>query len=83
MSSEYPEVLSLVKALTKKVSQSTPELCAQAIGSALFGLQRLSSDSPEVRQLVAALAEKVDVSTVGLDAQAIGNALFGLIFIVN
>ena len=48
MSSEYVEVRALVSALAKKVAESNPELCAQAIGSALFGLQRLSSDSPEV-----------------------------------
>ena len=38
----------MVKVLARKVSESSPELCAQAIGSALFGLQRLSSDSSEV-----------------------------------
>jgi hypothetical protein len=48
LSSEYVEVRALVRALGKKVAESNPELCAQAIGSALFGLQRLSSDSPEV-----------------------------------
>lgn len=64
-------------ALATKVSESRPDLSAQAIGSALFGLQKLSSEALEVRTLVAALAEKVEVSTVGLDAQAIGNALFG------
>ena len=48
MSSEYVEVRTLVSVLAKKVAESNPELCAQAIGSALFGLQRLSSDSLEV-----------------------------------
>ena len=90
MSSDYEEVLLLVSALAKKIAESTPELSPQAIGAALYGLQKLSSDAPQVidsyyfnhehnqvRTLVSALAEKVEISTVGLDAQAIGNALFG------
>lgn len=78
MSSDYPEVLQLVSALSTKISESSPTLYAQAIGSALFGLQKMSSDSFEVRSLVSAIAEKVEISTVMLDAQAVGNGLFGL-----
>jgi len=78
MSSDYPEVLQLVSALASKISESSPTLYAQAIGSALFGLQKMSSDSFEVRSLVSAIAEKVEMSTVMLDAQAVGNGLFGL-----
>ena len=78
MSSDYPEVLRLVNALATKVSESQPVLVAQAVGSALYGLQQLSSDHLEVRTLVATLAEKLETSTLSLDAQAIGNALFGL-----
>lgn len=48
MSSEHAEVLKLVGALATKVGESRPELCAQAIGSALYGLQKLSSDALEV-----------------------------------
>jgi hypothetical protein len=48
MSSDYPEVLKLVGALATKVSESLPNLSAQAIGSALYGLQKLSSDKLEV-----------------------------------
>ena len=48
MSSDYPEVLRLVGALATKVSESLPDLSAQAIGSALYGLQKLSSDKLEV-----------------------------------
>lgn len=48
MSSDYPEVLRLVGALATKVSESLPNLSAQAIGSALYGLQKLSSDKLEV-----------------------------------
>jgi hypothetical protein len=44
-----PEVLPLVAAMAAKVSEaSSAPLCAQAIGSALYGLQKLSSDAPEV-----------------------------------
>lgn len=50
LSSDYPEVLRLVGALATKVSESRPDLSAQAIGSALYGLQKLSSDKLEVRQ---------------------------------
>ena len=49
MSSDYPDVLRLVGALATKVSESLPDLSAQAIGSALYGLQKLSSDKLEVR----------------------------------
>ena len=48
LSSDYPEVLKLVGALANKVSESRPDLSAQAIGSALYGLQKLSSDKLEV-----------------------------------
>lgn len=78
MSSDSPTVLRLVSALATKVSESQPVLSAQAIGSSLYGLQKLSSEALEVRTLVAALNEKVEQTTTGLDAQAISNALFGL-----
>merc|ERR1719463_306619 len=53
------------------------ELRPQAVGSALYGLQRLG-DGPEVRELVMALTMKVRDSQEPLDAQAVGNALYGL-----
>lgn len=49
MSSESADVLALVSAISTKVSESQPELSAQAIGSALYGLQRMSSDALEVQ----------------------------------
>merc|ERR1719335_292853 len=49
----------------------------QAVGSSLYGLQRLG-DTAEVRALVAALTPKVRDSQDPLDAQAVGNALYGL-----
>lgn len=66
MTSDHREVLDLVSALATKVSQARTDLIAQAIGSALYGLQRLSSDALEVRTLVATLAEKIEASTVEL-----------------
>jgi hypothetical protein len=48
MSSDEPTVLALVGAIARKISQSQPDLGAQAIGSALYGLQKLSSDPLEV-----------------------------------
>ena len=70
MSSDFPEVLSLVSALATKVSQGKTDFIAQAIGSAMYGLQRLSSDALEVRTLVATLAEKIDSSDVELGNDA-------------
>jgi len=68
----------LVAALAKEIGESSPSLSIQSIGSALYGLQKMSSDSLEVRALLAALSEKIEASSVTLDAQAVGNALFGL-----
>lgn len=52
MSSEHAEVRQLVAALSSKVgeaaSTSGVALCAQSIGSALYGMQKLSSDATEV-----------------------------------
>ena len=49
-----PQVRQLVAALTVKVQQCHEKLDAQAIGNALYGLQRLR-DSAELRQLLTAL----------------------------
>ena len=68
----------MLTALTAKLSDSTAELGGQAVGNALFGLQRMSSDVPEVRAMLTALTAKIQGSTAELDGQAIGNALFGL-----
>ena len=57
MSSDYPDVLRLVGALATKVSESLPDLSAQAIGSALYGLQKLSSDKLEVNYGIVYLEE--------------------------
>ena len=80
MSSDNPEVLGLVSALATKISESRPILTAQAIGSALYGLQKLDSGSLEVRTLLSTLAEKIEGSTESWDAQAIASGLFGKIF---
>jgi len=53
-------------------------LDAQAVGNALFGLQRMKSNSPEVRALVQAMAKKLQEEKVILDSEGIGSALYGL-----
>ena len=63
-------------ALTPLV-QRCGELDAQAVGNALYGLQRMTDSREEVLRLLAALTPKVERCD-GLDAQAVGNALYGL-----
>ena len=53
-------------------------LDAQAIGNALFGLQRMKSNSPEVRTLVQAIATKLVLLEVQMDSKGIGSALYGM-----
>ncbi len=50
MSSDHIETLHLVSTLSSKISESSSgaRLCAQSIGMALYGLQKLSSDALEV-----------------------------------
>ena len=48
--SEDGEVRRLAAALAAKIAESRSELSTQAVGSALYGLQRLSSESLEVRR---------------------------------
>ena len=52
------EVRQLVTVLVPKVQQCREELSSQAVGNALYGMQRLG-DSHVVRKLVAALTPKV------------------------
>jgi hypothetical protein len=71
-------VRGLAGALVAKVQSCKEPLSAQAVGSALYGLQGMSSEHPEVRRLVGALAAKVRSCTDSLSAQNVGNALKGL-----
>jgi hypothetical protein len=48
LSCKHSEVLELVSALSEKIGESNPALNAQAIGSAMYGLQKMNSDSSEV-----------------------------------
>lgn len=78
MSSDDPEVRSLVAALTTYLSQCRGAPRAQEIGNAVYGLQGMTGDHEEVRCLLRVLAVYVDSSTDTLSSQAIGNALYGL-----
>merc|ERR1712193_254448 len=53
------------------------ELDSQAVGNALYGLQRLG-DSEEVRKLIVALTPKIQQCREELNSQHVGNALYGL-----
>ncbi len=64
--------------LAAKISQSTCELDAQAIGNALYGLKGMSSECGEVRTLLSVLATKISASKNLLSGQEVGIALYGL-----
>jgi hypothetical protein len=68
----------LVAALAAKVRESGATLDAQAIGNAVYGLQKLDGSDRSTQALVAALAAKVAASSAMLSAQHIGNAVYGL-----
>lgn len=63
--------------LTAVRYDSREKLSAQAIGNALYGLQRCD-DSEDVRKIIAALTPKIAQCTEELNAQAVTNALYGL-----
>ncbi len=71
-------VQGLVAALTTKIGHSNATLDAQAIGNALYGLQKMDATSLAVQGLVEALKSKIVDSGAILNVQAIGNALYGL-----
>jgi hypothetical protein len=58
-----------------KVRSCKEGLNAQAVGNALYGLQKLSSDHAEVRDVFSALAMKMRSYKEDLTAQEVGNAL--------
>jgi hypothetical protein len=49
MTSEAPEVRTLLSTLASKLQSCREEFNAQHVGNALYGLQGMSSDMPEVR----------------------------------
>jgi hypothetical protein len=75
----HPIVLKRLTVLCLEFKGSEHRLRPQAVGNALYGLQRLGW-TEEVRQMVAALTPKVleCLEYEGLDGQAVGNALYGL-----
>merc|ERR1719387_654061 len=72
-----PNVVKYLADSCRDLTGSENALRARAVGSSLYGLQRLG-DAPEVRDLVAALTDKILDSDELLDAQAVGNALYGM-----
>ena len=56
MSSDHDEVRDVLSALAMKVDSCKEDLNAQALGNALYGLQRMSSDHVEVRDVLSALS---------------------------
>ena len=78
LSATSREIQAVLNALADKISQSTDDLDAQAIGNALYGLQNMEATSHEVQAVLNALADKISQSNAELSAQHIGNALYGL-----
>jgi hypothetical protein len=78
MSSDVPEVHSLLSSLSVVVSSCSDPLNAQNVGNTLYGLHHMSSDVPEVRSLLSSLSVAVSSCSEPLNAQNVGNALYGL-----
>ena len=52
MSSDHPEVRSMISSLLDKVHGCKESLIAQNVGNALYGMRSMSSDHPEVRSMI-------------------------------
>ena len=72
------EVQAVLIVLTEAIRKSSAELGAQAIGNALYGLQKMDASTQAIQNLLLALTDKIQQSSAELSAQAIGNALYGL-----
>ena len=57
MSSEKPEVIELLKVLTKLALACREDLDAQAVGNIFYGLKGMSSDKPEMIELLKVLTK--------------------------
>jgi hypothetical protein len=77
MTSNHPEVLNILSALTPHI-QSIDRFKAQHLGNSLYGLQGMDSQFIEVRTILSELIPKVRLCTQDLSDQAVGNALYGL-----
>jgi hypothetical protein len=75
MSSDVPQVRSLLLVLAERISACKAVLSGQGIADALYGLMGMSSDCPELRSLLSALGERIDATKGKLESQEIGNAL--------
>lgn len=59
MNSDFPEVRSLVEALTPKIATVREDLNGQAVGNSLYGMQSMCSKEAEVRSLLDVMATLV------------------------
>lgn len=78
MSSDFPEVRQLLKALIPKIESCTQQLNAQAIGNSIYGCKNMNSNYVEVRQLLKLRIPMIELSTESLIAQHVGNIVYGL-----
>jgi hypothetical protein len=60
MSSDSAEVRAMLSALVSKVENCKELFSAQAVGNALYGMQRMSSDNNAVRDMLFALIPKIE-----------------------
>ena len=78
MSSNSPEVRSILSLLSHVVNNCQEALDIQAVGNTLYGMQGMNSKYDEVQSLLVALTDKVNECPENIDAQAFSNALYGL-----
>ena len=52
-------VKDLLIVMERRIKESAPKFSSQAVGNALYGLQKMTSESPEVRRVLDALVPKV------------------------
>jgi CheY-like chemotaxis protein len=77
MTTDCPELRSLLSALAERIDETQGKLDSQEIGNALYGLQALSSDMTEARLIAGKLAEKLKRSKAVMLSQHIGRAILG------
>jgi spore coat protein CotF len=78
MSSDSPEVCSVLAAISPHIEKCSKPFDAQAVANALYGLQGMNSDVLEVQTILSALTPQVIKCTDLFGSQAVGNALYGL-----
>lgn len=59
MTSDSPEVLHALRAITNRIRESNLPINGQNIGNALYSLQAMTDESIEVKELLSVLAHKI------------------------